>query len=190
MKEKDLYNKYNPGKHWESHPTIYAESFLKFLIQEKFSGLLVDLGCGRGRDVNYFKENGLNVKGIDISKEEINLAKGTFPDSCFEVQDIENLEFKDNSISAIFMINVIHYLDKEKAMRNILKALEKRGYLFIHFNLEIKDNKGNVDYYQKEGEILSLVKEFKIIKKKIFERVDTKPLEHTHKIMELILQKK
>jgi SAM-dependent methyltransferase len=189
MKEKVLYEKYNSGKHWENHPTIYAERFLDFLKERRFSGLLVDLGCGSGRDVNFFSKNGLNVKGIDLDEKEISLAKKNFPEICFEIQDVEKLSFADKSIDYIFMINVIHYLDKEKAIKEVYRTLKDGGYFFIHFNLEIKDNNDKIDYSQKEEEILSLVKDFKIIKKKIFKRVDTKPLKHTHKIMELVLQK-
>lgn len=189
MKEKVLYEKYNSGKHWENHPTIYAERFLDFLKERRFSGLLVDLGCGSGRDVNFFSKNGLDVKGIDLDEKEISLAKKNFPEICFEIQDVEKLSFADKSIDYIFMINVIHYLDKEKAIKEVYRTLKDGGYFFIHFNLEIKDNNDKIDYSQKEEEILSLVKDFKIIKKKIFKRVDTKPLKHTHKIMELVLQK-
>ncbi|MCX6751029.1 MAG: class I SAM-dependent methyltransferase [Candidatus Pacearchaeota archaeon] len=189
MNERKLYKKYHPGKHWENHQTIYAESFLKFLKQKNFSGVVVDLGCGNGRDVNFFSKNGLNVKGIDLDEEEISIAKKNFPGLCFELQDIEQLTFEDDSVDAFFMINVIHYLNKEKSIREISRKLKKKGYLFIHFNLEIKDNRGNIDYSQKEDEIFDLIKNFKVIKKKIFDRVDTKPLKHTHKIMELILQK-
>jgi len=189
MKEKVLYEKYNSGKHWENHPTIYAERFLDFLKERRFSGLLIDLGCGSGRDVNFFSKNGLDVKGIDLDEKEISLAKKNFPEICFEIQDVEKLSFVDKSIDYIFMINVIHYLDKEKAIKEVYRTLKDGGYFFIHFNLEIKDNNDKIDYSQKEEEILSLVKDFKIIKKKIFKRVDTKPLKHTHKIMELVLQK-
>jgi len=188
MKEKILYEKYSSGKHWENHPTIYAERFLDFLRERKFSGLLVDLGCGNGRDLNFFSKNGLSVKGIDLDEKEISIAKKDFPELYLEIQDIERLTFEDNSIDAFFMINVIHYLDKEKAIKNIYKKLRKGGYLFIHFNLEIKED-NNLDYSQKEEEIIFLIKEFNIIKKKIFKRIDTKPFKHTHKIMELILQK-
>jgi len=31
MQSQILYNKYKDSNHWEKHPTIYAESFVKFL---------------------------------------------------------------------------------------------------------------------------------------------------------------
>ena len=46
MQEENLYQKYFNGRHWESHPTIYAESFIEFLKSQNFKGLVVDIGCG------------------------------------------------------------------------------------------------------------------------------------------------
>jgi SAM-dependent methyltransferase len=37
------------------------------------------------------------------------------------------------------MINVIHYVDKKKAIQEILRTLQPKGYFFIHFNIDITD---------------------------------------------------
>lgn len=189
MQNQKLYNKYLKGKHWEDHPIIYAERFSDFLKKEKFNDLLIDIGCGSGRDVNVFVNNKLKCKGIDNSKDYILSAIKEFPNCNFEVQNAENLNFKDSSIGAVFMINVIHYLNKEKAINEILRVLKPKGFFFIHFNISIIDINGKMDYSNSEEEILNLVSKFKILEKNIFERVDLKPVKHTHKIMELILQK-
>lgn len=189
MESQQLYDKYLLGKHWENHPTIYAEHFSKFLKKSKFSGLIVDTGCGNGRDTEVFAKEGFQVLGIDYSSKEITKAKKKNPKLKFEVQDVEKLNLHDSSVNAFFMINVIHYVKKKEAIQEILRTLKKGGYFFIHFNLSIIDKNGRTDYVHKEDEILKLVSPFKIIKEGIFERVDTIPIEHTHKIMELILQK-
>lgn len=189
MREQDLYDKYLSGRHWGEHGTNHAEFFAEFLKKQNLNGLLVDAGCGEGRDVNLFNKSDFNALGIDASKDEIGLAKRIYPNSDFEIQNVEELEFEDNSISAFFMINVIHYLDKPKAINEIFRTLKPKGYFFIHFNLSIIDEGGSEDYRHSEEEVLKLVSRFKIIHKKVFERVDYKPLEHTHKIIELILQK-
>ena len=189
MREQKLYDKYLSGQHWGEHGTNHAEFFAEFLKKQNFEGLLVDIGCGKGRDVNLFNESNFNVLGIDFSKDEIALAKKTYPNSNFEVQNAEKLNFENNSISAFFMINVIHYLDKTKAINEIFRTLKSKGYFFIHFNLSIMDKEGNEDYHHSEEEVLKLVSKFKILHKKILKRVDHKLIEHTHKIIELILQK-
>ena len=61
MEERKLYQKYSAGRHWGKHPTIYAESFSEFLKENNFEGLIVDVGCGNGRDVKVFSKLGFNA---------------------------------------------------------------------------------------------------------------------------------
>ncbi len=187
MNNKDLFQKYN-DRHWEFHPTKYAEEFSEFLKNKNFAGLIIDAGCGTGRDVNVFYKNGFNVLGIDNSKEEIKKAKEKYPNCKFQERDIETLDLKD--VGAFFMINVIHYVNAEKALNSIFNYLKKGRFLFIHFNLMIIDEQGNIDYEQKEEEINKLISKFEIIQKEFIERVDLKPKKHKHKILQFILQRR
>lgn len=189
MKSKKLYQKYSGGKHWKMHTSQYAKSFSIFLQNKKFNGLIVDIGCGSGRDVETFTRLGFKSLGIDKSNKEIKLAKNNFPQSNFEVQNAEALKFKNNSVGAFFMINAIHYVDERKAISEILRTLKPRGYFFVHFNMKIIDNKGKLDYSKSSEEILKAVSKFKILKKRFFARTDYFPIKHKHKILELILQK-
>ncbi|MFA5259306.1 MAG: class I SAM-dependent methyltransferase [Candidatus Pacearchaeota archaeon] len=189
MKSQKLFDKYNDGQHWKDHSTAYSEKFADFLRNKNLNNRLIDAGCGNGRDVQVLNSAGFNVVGIDYSKKEIELAKKNFPSLKFEVQNIEKMKFKDNSISAFFCINIMHYVDQEKAINEFYRTLENKGYIFIQFNLEIKDKNENIDYKNSEKNILRLVSGFKIIKKEIVYRTDKTPIEHTHKILELILQK-
>lgn len=189
MRSKALYQKYSTGQHWIKHPTLYAETFAKFLKSKKFKGRMVDIGCGSGRDVDAFSKLGFDILGISKSRQEIRECKNNFPELKFENQNIEKLNFKNNSINAFYMINVIHYVDKEKAVREIFKALSPKGYFFIHFNISIIDKSGKIDYYHDQEDILKLISKFKIIRQKVFERIDSQPTKHRHKILELILQK-
>ena len=66
MKCVALFNKYSSGKHWESHPTAYAEHFAQFLKGKNFDGLIVDIGCGNGRDVDVFSKSGFNALNTSL----------------------------------------------------------------------------------------------------------------------------
>ncbi|MBM3233813.1 class I SAM-dependent methyltransferase [Candidatus Pacearchaeota archaeon] len=189
MNIEKFKHKYFDKKHWQNHPAKYSEDFSCFLKSKNFKGMVVDIGCGNGRDVNLFSKNGFRVLGIDNSEEEILFAKSNFPDLNFEVQNAETLNFPDNSIGAFFMINVIHFLNQKKALNEIFRALKPGGYFFVHFNLSVIDAKGNIYYRQNTKSVLNLVSKFKIISQKIFEREDSKPICHKHKILELILTK-
>lgn len=189
MKSQALFDKYLKGKHWFNHPTIYAEKFACFLKDHGFNKLLIDVGSGNGRDVAVFCKHGLDVVGIDYSEKEIDLAKTNFPQCNFVVQNAENLDLQNKSVGAFFMINVIHYTNQNKVFKEFARTLKDGGFIFIHFNLEIKDVDNKVDYKQDEKKIIKLVSGFKIVEKNIFERADNLPKVHTHKIMELILEK-
>ncbi len=189
MKEQALFEKYKETRHWEQRKPDYAEKFVSFLREKKAKGLIVDIGCATGRDVKYFKDAGFETLGIDISKEEIQAAKKNHPDCRFEVQDAEKMNFKDNSVDAFFIINLMHYVDKKAVLKGVLQSLKPGGYVFVQFNLSITDDIGKIDYAYSEEEIIALVSDFAIMKKNKFERTDLKPIKHTHQILELILQK-
>jgi len=184
-----LFEKYKEGNHWENHPVSYAKKFSNFLKSKKFRGLLVDIGCGNDRDIKEFTDNVIDCVGIDNDKKIIETANKKFPNCNFKVQNAEDLKFDNCSVSAIFIINVIHYLNNKKAIKEVYRILKPRGYLFIHFNLLIVDNKGKIDYEHRKEDILKLISKFKIIDDYIFERVDNYPTKHKHKILELVLQK-
>lgn len=189
MESIKLFKKYNKGKHWKKHPTDYVKTFIEFLKRQQFNGIIIDLGCGDGRDVNEFNKAGFKALGIDNSEIEIKNAEVNFPYLNFKLDNIEKLNLENNSVDAFYMINVIHYVNKKVAIEEILKKLKSKGYFFVHFNLLIKDINNKVDYENKEKDILNLVSQFKIISKNIFEREDKEPIPHKHRILELILQK-
>ncbi|MBI2102639.1 class I SAM-dependent methyltransferase [Candidatus Woesearchaeota archaeon] len=189
MQEQQLFDKYLEGRHWEQHPTTYAESYAQFLKEQSFFGLLVDIGCGSGRDVAFFHQAGQDSMGIDYSLPEISKAKTAHPSCNFLVANCEEIPFRDRSVGAYFMINVIHYVNPRRALDELHRTLQDDGYLFLHCNLDITDKDGNNDYHREEEGVYSLTSNFRILKKRKFQRVDTTPTVHTHTILELILQK-
>ncbi|OIO52481.1 hypothetical protein COY93_02265 [Candidatus Uhrbacteria bacterium CG_4_10_14_0_8_um_filter_58_22] len=189
MQNEELYRKYLSGRHWDSHFTAYAQGFADFLLSNGFAGRLVDLGCGSGRDVVVFRSRGIEVLGVDLSAEEIATARSGYPNCQFEVGDAEQLNFDDCSIGALFMINVVHYLDKHRALEEACRVLKPGGFFLIHFNTMIADQDGRVDYAQDESEILKLTRNFEVVRKNSLVRVDSRPIVHTHAILELILKR-
>ncbi|MFA6447642.1 MAG: class I SAM-dependent methyltransferase [Patescibacteria group bacterium] len=189
MKNQALYAKYADGRHWDNHPTIYAERFIEILRARSFSGRLIDAGCGSGRDMAAFTANGFDVSGLDNSRDEVEAAASAHPECHFMLSDIENLPFGNNSIGAYFVINVIHYVDQARALSEIERTLVPGGLLFVHFNLQITDASGRVDYKQEPEQTRQLVKSWRIYQRIRFNRVDIRPTYHTHEILELVLEK-
>lgn len=193
MRNQKLYDKYLHGRHWDFHPGIYAVVFADFLRRERlFKGLLVDLGCGSGSDVAIFAEHSINAIGIDYSEQEVRAAVMRYSHLRFEQQNVEALTFADNSVGALYCVNVMHYVDQRRAMTEILRVLQPGGFVYVHFNEKIVDSTtGYVDYSQDKDEIMELVSSFSSYRPRnqLITREDAVPVPHEHYIRELILQK-
>jgi SAM-dependent methyltransferase len=99
---------------------------------------ILDAGCGVGRDVIFFSEQGFDVYGIDISEENIKIAnnwlqskglKGTV-----QVGDVTLLPFDNEYFDVIVSYGVLDYMvpsDFKKAMKEISRVCAKNGYVYI-----------------------------------------------------------
>jgi ubiquinone/menaquinone biosynthesis C-methylase UbiE len=125
------------------------------------SSPIVDLGCGTGGVVKYLDALGLNVRGIDISREMISRALHSFPNLRFDVASMCALPFDDGSISgAISMYSIVHFPDHDLAdvFKEISRILASKSYLLVVFQtgartLHIKEAFGkplNLTFYRHE----------------------------------------
>lgn len=89
---------------------------------------VLDIGCGSGDFCLLAKENGINVKGIDLSKNQVKKAKSKGCDCISE--NICNLNDKFESAVAIF--DVINYMNEEelKNFFECVKKLIKKYFIF------------------------------------------------------------
>lgn len=81
------------------------------------SAAIVELGCGHGRMLNYLHQKGFtNVKGIDISQEQVNLALRDALDA--EHADVfEYLDRVPSSLDAVIAIDFVEHFTKEELLR-------------------------------------------------------------------------
>lgn len=108
-----------PGlKRWESY---YRSNYLRFLPTDKNAKIL-DIGCGYGR-VLYFlqQERYKNTYGIDVSAQQIELAKNNGFEQVECVSAFDFLVDKDEQYDIILMIDVLEHIKKDE----ILKLLDK-----------------------------------------------------------------
>jgi len=61
-------------KFYQEHQFDEPSSFAQWVFP-LIEGKLVDLGCGDGRDVHYFKKNGISCYGVDASHEDVFVIK-------------------------------------------------------------------------------------------------------------------
>lgn len=117
----------------------YDENYFKTFYLNKLPNdkncLILDIGCGNGKYLNILKKNGYQkLYGIDISSEQIELAKKS---NLTNVECIDAIDFLKNvkeKYDVILLIDVLEHLDLNPSIELInliYKALKKDGKLFI-----------------------------------------------------------
>jgi len=96
---------------------ILWSKFISILIDLDVENVL-DIGCGSGDFCELARNNGLKIKGIDLSRTQIQRAKCKC--DC-EVKDVCDLDEKFEAAVAIF--DVINYMN-DTELKNFLKCVE------------------------------------------------------------------
>lgn len=97
---------------------------------------VLDLGCGYGEDCLTYSEMGAkSVKGIDISKKMLEVAKTTC-NNCenvsFECIDMEKIYSLNEMFDIIVSSLAIHYIkDFDNLCNSVMKLLNKGGYFLF-----------------------------------------------------------
>ena len=135
--------------------------FLKFLKkEEKYKvedKVILDLGCGTGRNANYLAERGNKVIGIEISKTALEIAKSRAYELGLNVDyrlgDIgESYDIEDNSIDLILDVtssNSLNEKGREIYLKESHRILKKGGYFFVR--ALAKDGNKNVKNLLKQS---------------------------------------
>ena len=108
----------------------YIDQFLQSLEGKN----VLDAGCGNGRDCKYINQKGFKVKGIDLSKEMLVIAKKMVPKVDFEIMDITNITYSDNSYDGIISNCSFFHIPVEelpKTLNSFSKILRPNGKLLL-----------------------------------------------------------
>ncbi|WP_296848541.1 class I SAM-dependent methyltransferase [uncultured Methanobrevibacter sp.] len=94
----------------------------------------LDFCCGTGTLCGFFKDNGIETKGVDISGEMLNIARNKYPDIEFGEQDIARY-LDDETYDFITCIDdafnhILDIDDAKKVIKNLNMLLRVNG-LFI-----------------------------------------------------------
>ena len=119
MKNSDLvkegYNKV--AKTYSAQRDLFKND--KYLVELtkllKPNSTVLDIGCGAGIPVDkYLIGKGFTVIGIDISDEQIKLAKQNIPNATFEVKDMSDLKEGDYQVDGVVAFYAIFHTPREK----------------------------------------------------------------------------
>jgi cyclopropane fatty-acyl-phospholipid synthase-like methyltransferase len=121
------------------------DSFLKYM---KPGSLILDFGCGSGRDSLYFLQKGYSVEAIDGSEEMVRIASKTtgLPVRCMLFQELDEDE-KYDGIFACASILHVPYDDLRDVMTRINKAVKNHGYVYVSFKYGESEGYRNGRYF-------------------------------------------
>ena len=118
-----------------------AELFIDNLVQHlqiQKGSKIIDIACGKGRHATYFNKQGMDVVGVDLSKNSISTAK-QFENSSlvFDVHDMREVYKETHFDIATNLFTSFGYFDNENdnlnAINSISKNLKEEGLLVIDF---------------------------------------------------------
>lgn len=119
----------------------FGKAMLKYLNSvypnERFEKNL-DICCGTGVLCNFLKENGIETKGVDISKEMLDVARKNYPDIEFiendvkEYQDDKKYDFITCTDDAL--PHIINIDDIQMVIRNVNHLLRENGLFIFDIN--------------------------------------------------------
>lgn len=143
-----VYSKKRFGGTWYPNEGVvrFAARYLKRRVGvevydvKRDARRILDAGCGNGRHVIFFAEQGFDVYSIDISKEAIEIAKAWLAlakkglKADLRVGDIEKLPFDDEYFDVVISAEVLDHIPfskAKKAMEEIRRVLMPNGYIYI-----------------------------------------------------------
>jgi len=111
------------------------------------SEVILDAGCGSGRNLHWFYNNDFNIFGIDPNETKIEDLKHKYSEqkSNFSVSSIEEMEFEDEFFNHIICNAVLHFAKDKTHFKTmfseLLRVLKPKGSLFIRVasNVGIED---------------------------------------------------
>ncbi|RAL57656.1 hypothetical protein BLD25_01860 [Candidatus Gracilibacteria bacterium GN02-872] len=155
----------NFDNYYKRNKSLFGSNPLEIIkIAEKFLNkehIIVDLGCGQGRNLIYLLNKGFNIYGIDISEVSISDLKVNFPEykNNFlkkNILDLDSYDFSD--LISTFTFNFI-----DKQIKFIFDLKEKSKFGSIHVISDFLEKKDIPKGFLKSGQINEIYKDWEIL---------------------------
>ncbi|MBK8567301.1 MAG: class I SAM-dependent methyltransferase [Saprospiraceae bacterium] len=115
---------------WGLEPARSAVLTKDFFLQSAVKSVLIP-GIGYGRNAQVFREAGMTVAGIEISKTAIELARKHYgSDMVIHHGSVTDMPFDDHRYDGVFCYALIHLLDeaeRAKLIRDCYRQLTEGG---------------------------------------------------------------
>lgn len=147
---------YEPEKHFKNKQYPRGEQIYKFLagnglLPNKVNPFVIDVGCGAGGTLLYFKEKGWTVKGVDLGEEFINYGKDEYGLD-LKTGMIKDLQLSTKPDLIIYSHVLEHILDLNTEINHIANFCKDETLVYIEVpgikNLEISYRRDLLLYLQ------------------------------------------
>ena len=115
----------------------YADTMEKYLFLKLARPLegqtLLDVGCGTGHNLEFFKQIGLQASGVDASEPMLEVASSRFgSETRLSLGRAESLSFEDRSFDIVTLITVLEFSpDPMAALREAVRVAREAVYLGV-----------------------------------------------------------
>ncbi len=106
--------------------------------------IILDAGCGSGRNMHWFIQNDITIYGIDSNEQSIlqlQTSNPSTPKERFLVAAVENMPFPDNYFDHIISSAVLHFARSTphflQMFSELVRVLQPGGSLFIRMTSDI-----------------------------------------------------
>lgn len=111
-----------------------SEHLSEFLGKLPKGGMVLDIGCGTGRDTGFIHSKGFKVIGFDLSREMLSVAKRDYPAVDYRLADMRKIKLSAQSADGIVAsCSLIHIPKKDvpALLRQFHKLLKPNGALYV-----------------------------------------------------------
>lgn len=148
MTTVDYYNRNAESFHLETKLLNLKDLYEEFLKHVPTGGVILDAGCGSGRDLKYFNENGYKAIGFDASAELCRLASEFTNTKVLNIS-FDQIEF-DNLFDGLWACASLLHLRKAElpsVFKKLERALKKTGIVYCSFKLGDFEGERNGRYF-------------------------------------------
>ena len=110
-----------------------------FMERLPVSAIVLDAGCGAGIPISQKLSERFQVKGVDFSEAQIELAKKNVPNATFLCEDITKLDFPENTFDGITSYYAIIHIPREEhqaLLANFHRVLKPGGIALLCLGAE------------------------------------------------------
>jgi len=110
-----------------------------FMERLPVNAIVLDAGCGAGIPISQKLSERFQVKGVDFSEAQIELAKKNVPNATFLCEDMAKLDFPENTFDGITSYYAIIHIPREEhqaLLANFHRVLKPGGIALLCLGAE------------------------------------------------------